>query len=146
MAALLSLLPLPLLLPLACRLDACAVAGLLMGNITNWDDPALVALNPDVRVYVCSVWGCAGSPSMHSTCCSGAVRSCTLQPASLPACLPACPAPNTRQHAAGSLDPPPLHTLCLHLRPTPALQAALPSEPVTLVYLNLSMPITQSLT
>ena len=53
------LLPLPLPLPLpllpACRLDACAVAGVLMGNITTWDDPALVALNPDV----CSgLWLC----------------------------------------------------------------------------------------
>ena len=33
------------------------------------------------------------------------------------------------------------------MRPLPASpQASLPNEPITLVYLNLSMPITQSLT
>lgn len=30
------------------RLDACAVAGILTGNITEWDDPALAELNPEV--------------------------------------------------------------------------------------------------
>lgn len=54
-----------------CRLDACAIAGILTESLTSWDDPALAALNPT---------------------------------------------------------------------------AQLPAQPITLVYLNLSMPITERLT
>ena len=44
-----SMLPLPFS---CCSLDACAVAGILMGNITTWSDPALVALNPGSMLSV----------------------------------------------------------------------------------------------
>lgn len=33
----------------AARLDACALAGILQGNISSWSDPALVALNEEAR-------------------------------------------------------------------------------------------------
>ena len=39
-----------------------------------------------------------------------------------------------------------LRPFCVRLILPPALQAPLPSGPITLVYLNLSLPITQSLT
>lgn len=35
------------------RLDACAVAGILEGNISNWNDPALRELNSEVSTPRC---------------------------------------------------------------------------------------------
>lgn len=37
-----------LLRSLACSLSACAVAGILVGDIDKWNDPVLKKLNPEV--------------------------------------------------------------------------------------------------
>ena len=40
---------LPLLPLCACSLSACAVAGILVGDIDKWNDPVLKRLNPEVQ-------------------------------------------------------------------------------------------------
>lgn len=37
------------------RLDACAVAGILTGDVRAWDDPALQELNPEVHPHLASL-------------------------------------------------------------------------------------------
>ncbi len=32
------------------NLDSATVAGIFLGKITKWNDPAIVALNPDVKL------------------------------------------------------------------------------------------------
>jgi hypothetical protein len=121
------------------RLDACAVAGILTGDVRAWDDPALQELNPEVHPHLAA----CPSAQVHA----GPLLS-RLAPRELPvSCREAHPPPRPRLPPHSQSCCPLLccgqHTTAFPRAPH---QAELPDLPLTLVYLNLSMPITQTLT